>query len=37
MNKKTNTFTQDQADKAKTFLGWLLDLFVDKNEKSAKR
>lgn len=33
---KTNDITKDQGDTLKTIFGWIVDIFVDKDEKSKK-
>lgn len=39
MSKKLNTndITKEQGDTLKTLFGWLVDIFVDKDEKSGKK
>lgn len=39
MSKKINSndISKEQGDTLKTIFGWIVDLFVDKDEKSNKR
>ncbi len=34
---KTKDITKDQGDALKAILGWLVDIFVDKDEKSGEK